>query len=92
MLSEDQDHTAALLRNGSVLGAVTTLADPVQGCRIHALGSMHAGGSAGAGVQPQGRPAGAIRAQDLRPGAVAAARLVGAIHARIRAGHAGRAG
>ena len=38
--TEDQDHTAALLRNGSVLGAVTTLADPVQGCRIHALGSM----------------------------------------------------
>ena len=32
--------TAALLRNGAVLGAVTTLADPVQGCRIHALGSM----------------------------------------------------
>ena len=40
MQSEDQDHTAALLRNGAVLGAVTTLADPVQGCRIHALGSM----------------------------------------------------
>lgn len=40
MQSEDQDHTAALLRNGSVLGAVTTLADPVQGCRIHALGGM----------------------------------------------------
>ena len=38
--SEDQDHTAALLRNGSVLGAVTALADPVQGCHIHALGSM----------------------------------------------------
>jgi len=38
--SEDQDHTAALLRNGSVLGAVTTLAEPVQGCRIHGLGSM----------------------------------------------------
>ncbi|MFQ6748373.1 ArgP/LysG family DNA-binding transcriptional regulator, partial [Bordetella pertussis] len=36
--SEDQDHTAALLRKGAVLGAVTTLADPVQGCRIHALG------------------------------------------------------
>ena len=30
MQSEDQDHTAALLRNGAVLGAVTTLADPVQ--------------------------------------------------------------
>jgi LysR family transcriptional regulator (chromosome initiation inhibitor) len=38
--SEDQDHTAALLRNGSVLGAVTALSDPVQGCRVHALGSM----------------------------------------------------
>jgi len=38
--SEDQDHTAALLRNGAVLGAVTTLADPVQGCRIHGLGRM----------------------------------------------------
>ncbi|MCD0503587.1 LysR family transcriptional regulator ArgP [Bordetella petrii] len=38
--SEDQDHTVALLRNGSVLGAVTALADPVQGCRIHPLGSM----------------------------------------------------
>ncbi|GAB1577144.1 LysR family transcriptional regulator ArgP [Bordetella petrii] len=38
--SEDQDHTAALLRNGSVMGAVTALADPVQGCRIHPLGSM----------------------------------------------------
>ncbi|ALM85227.1 LysR family transcriptional regulator ArgP [Bordetella sp. N] len=38
--SEDQDHTATLLRNGTVLGAVTTLAEPVQGCRLHALGSM----------------------------------------------------
>jgi len=40
MQSEDQDHTAELLRKGAVLGAVTTLADPVQGCRHHALGSM----------------------------------------------------
>ena len=40
MQTEDQDHTAALLRQGAVAGAVTTLADPVQGCRIHALGSM----------------------------------------------------
>jgi len=38
--SEDQDHTATLLRNGAVLGAVTTLSDAVQGCRLHALGSM----------------------------------------------------
>ncbi len=38
--TEDQDHTAALLRQGAVLGAVTTLSEPVQGCQIHALGSM----------------------------------------------------
>ncbi|MFC4275978.1 LysR family transcriptional regulator ArgP [Achromobacter aloeverae] len=38
--AEDQDHTAALLRNGTVLGAVTTLSEPVQGCRLHTLGSM----------------------------------------------------
>ncbi len=40
MRAEDQDHTAALLRNGTVLGAVTTLSEPVQGCRLHALGNM----------------------------------------------------
>lgn len=40
MQSEDQDHTADLLRRGDVLGAVTTLSDAVQGCRIHVLGSM----------------------------------------------------
>ncbi|MGB6242823.1 MAG: LysR family transcriptional regulator ArgP [Castellaniella sp.] len=40
MIPEDQDHSAALLRNGSVLAAVTTLGAPVQGCRVHALGSM----------------------------------------------------
>ncbi|MGE4451867.1 LysR family transcriptional regulator ArgP [Castellaniella sp.] len=40
LVSEDQDHTAALLRNGSVLAAVTTLGDPVQGCRAHTLGRM----------------------------------------------------
>ena len=38
--TEDQDHTAALLRQGAVLGAVTTLSEPVQGCQIHPLGSI----------------------------------------------------
>ena len=38
--TEDQDHTASLLRQGAVLGAVTTLDQPVQGCQIHALGSI----------------------------------------------------
>lgn len=38
--SEDQDHTISLLRQGAVLAAVTAREEPVQGCRIHALGSM----------------------------------------------------
>ncbi len=38
--TEDQDHTVALLRQGAVLGAVTTLSEPVQGCQIHPLGSI----------------------------------------------------
>jgi len=37
---EDQDHSANLLRDGSVLGAVTALARPVQGCSVQKLGVM----------------------------------------------------
>ncbi|TCM45933.1 LysR family transcriptional regulator ArgP [Kribbella sp. VKM Ac-2568] len=37
---EDQDHSAELLRNGTVLAAVTADPRPVQGCRIRALGKM----------------------------------------------------
>lgn len=37
---DDQDHTLDLLRNGSVLGAVTAEATPLQGCNVHALGAM----------------------------------------------------
>lgn len=37
---DDQDHTLALLRNGSALGAVTAEAKPLQGCNVHALGTM----------------------------------------------------
>lgn len=37
---EDQDHSAALLREGSVMAAVTTDSAPVQGCRVHHLGDM----------------------------------------------------
>jgi len=37
---EDQDHTGTLLREGQVLGAVTALAEPVQGCRLHSLGHV----------------------------------------------------
>lgn len=37
---DDQDHTLALLRDGSVLGAVTAEARPLQGCNVQALGTM----------------------------------------------------
>ena len=37
---EDQDHSARLLREGVVLGAVTTERTPVSGCRVQPLGVM----------------------------------------------------
>ncbi|OBB02822.1 transcriptional regulator ArgP, partial [Mycobacteriaceae bacterium 1482268.1] len=37
---EDQDHSARLLREGAVMGAVTTERSPVPGCRVLPLGVM----------------------------------------------------
>lgn len=37
---EDQDHSARLLRDGDVVGAVTSTATPLAGCRATPLGSM----------------------------------------------------
>ncbi|MDE2247257.1 MAG: LysR family transcriptional regulator ArgP [Xanthomonadaceae bacterium] len=37
---DDQDHTLEMLRNGSVLGAVTAEARALQGCNVQALGVM----------------------------------------------------
>jgi LysR family transcriptional regulator (chromosome initiation inhibitor) len=37
---EDQDHSAQLLREGVVMGAVSTERTPVPGCRVHKLGVM----------------------------------------------------
>jgi LysR family transcriptional regulator (chromosome initiation inhibitor) len=37
---EDQDHSADLLRSGSVMAAITTDAQPVQGCTSTRLGTM----------------------------------------------------
>ncbi|OBB99476.1 transcriptional regulator ArgP [Mycobacterium sp. 852013-50091_SCH5140682] len=37
---EDQDHSAQLLREGVVMGAVTTERRPVPGCRVYPLGAM----------------------------------------------------
>jgi LysR family transcriptional regulator (chromosome initiation inhibitor) len=38
--SADQTHTSALLRAGTVMGAVTSDAEPVAGCRVTRLGRM----------------------------------------------------
>ncbi|MGW6490108.1 LysR family transcriptional regulator ArgP [Streptomyces sp. NPDC055056] len=37
---EDEDHTAALLREGAVMAAVTSSPDPVAGCSVRALGRL----------------------------------------------------
>ncbi len=37
---EDQDHSARLLKEGAVMGAVTTERTPVPGCRVLSLGVM----------------------------------------------------
>ncbi|MFE2139508.1 LysR family transcriptional regulator ArgP [Streptomyces sp. NPDC059466] len=37
---EDEDHTAALLREGAVMAAVTSSPDPVAGCSVRSLGRM----------------------------------------------------
>jgi LysR family transcriptional regulator (chromosome initiation inhibitor) len=37
---EDQDHSADLLRDGTVVAAITTAARPVQGCTSHRLGVL----------------------------------------------------
>ena len=46
---EDQEHTSALLRAGTVMGAVTADADPVPGCTSTRLGGMRYRPMAGAG-------------------------------------------
>ena len=37
---EDQDHSTARLRDGTVMAAITSVAEPVQGCIVRPLGRM----------------------------------------------------
>ncbi|MEU4600785.1 LysR family transcriptional regulator ArgP [Nocardia sp. NPDC023988] len=37
---EDEEHTTRLLRDGTVMAAITATATPVQGCRVQPLGAM----------------------------------------------------
>ena len=63
---EDQDHSAQLLREGAVMGAVTTERTPVPGCRAQPLGVMRYVPVAGAAYPerylPEGFTAAAVAA------------------------------
>lgn len=58
---EDQDLSARLLREGVVMGAVTTERRPVPGCRVHPLGAMRYVPVAGAGYVQRYLPDGFTR-------------------------------
>lgn len=55
---EDQDHSARLLREGVVMGAVTTERTPVPGCRVRPLGVMRYLPVAGSGFAERYLPGG----------------------------------
>jgi LysR family transcriptional regulator (chromosome initiation inhibitor) len=55
---EDQEHTSALLRAGTVMAAVTSDVEPVPGCTSTRLGGMHYRPMAGPGFARQWFPAG----------------------------------
>jgi LysR family transcriptional regulator, chromosome initiation inhibitor len=61
---EDQEHTSALLRAGTVMAAVTTEAEPVPGCTSTPLGAMRYRPMAAPGFRqrwfPEGVTAGAL--------------------------------
>jgi len=70
LIREGEDHTADLLRDGSVMAAITTEQAPVQGCTVERLGAMR--------YQPMAAPAFAARwfPDGLTPAALTVAPLV----------------
>lgn len=67
---DDEDHTADWLRRGRVLAAVTTLASPVQGCRITALGRLRYHATASPGFVARHFPDGVTREAMARAPAI----------------------
>ena len=59
---EDQDHSARLLREGTVMGAVTTERTPVSGCRVQPLGVMRYVAVASPGFAERHLPQGFVAA------------------------------
>ncbi len=56
--SEDQDHSLALMRDGTVMAAVSASASPIQGCRVEPLGVMRYLAVAAPAFQARHFPAG----------------------------------
>ena len=61
IIADDQDHTLELLRTGDVLGCVTTMPQPLRGCRVLPLGAMHYIAVAAPGFAAQHLPGGLSR-------------------------------
>lgn len=59
---EDQDHTAEMLRDGTVMAAVTSQPEAVQGCRVERLGAMRYRGVVAPGLAARAFPDGPTRA------------------------------
>lgn len=62
LFREDQEHTTAFLRDGTVMAAITAEAEPVQGCTVTRLGSMTYRASASSGFARRWFPDGATAA------------------------------
>jgi len=58
VLREDEQHSAALLRSGAAMAAVTATPDPVQGCTVVPLGAMRYRAVASPGFMRQWFPDG----------------------------------
>lgn len=61
LIVDDQDFTHDWLREGAVLGCVTTVAEPLRGCSMSALGTMRYIAVAGAGFVERELPQGLHR-------------------------------
>jgi LysR family transcriptional regulator (chromosome initiation inhibitor) len=59
---EDQDHSIALLRSGTVMAAITSVSEPVQGCTVRRLGRMRYRAMASPGFAARWFPDGPVAA------------------------------
>ena len=85
---EDQEHTTAFLRDGTVLAAVTAEAEAVLGCTVAPLGVMRYRAMAAPAFADRWFPSGDLAALAEAPGAIPARRVTDT----LKRGEAGRIG